>query len=235
MSECFEDLLQLIKTLRGPKGCPWDKKQDIQSIKKYILEEAYELLDAIISADHDAILEEAGDLLFQILFLIELEHEAGFFTIEDVINATKEKMIRRHPHVFGDTKVSGISDVLQNWEKIKQDEKSHKNNNELLIPISMPGSERLLKAFKLAQKKGLDPKCLLKVQQSDELKEKISNLNLENLDTQQLQSLLYFFITYSYSNGLDIDKNLREFSEVILQKINSQNKSTNKPDYKSAK
>lgn len=223
MGDGFGQLIQLIRTLRGPKGCPWDKQQDIQSAKKYVMEETYELLDAVASCDHQAILEEAGDLLFQVLFLIELEEEAGHFTLEDVISKTKEKMIRRHPHVFGDTKVNGIFDVLHNWQKIKQDEKSNKVNNEPLIPISMPGSQRIIEAIKLAQKKGIEQQSLLQIEEFVEPREKLSVLGFESWDIEQLKSLIFYLILYSCFQGFDLDKNLKELSDIILRKINQQN------------
>ena len=101
-SKSIERLEALIETLRGENGCPWDKKQTPETMARYLVEEVYELVDAIISKDADAVCEEAGDVLFQLLFVINLFSESGTFGLMDVVEKNVEKMIRRHPHVFGD-------------------------------------------------------------------------------------------------------------------------------------
>lgn len=118
----LDRLLAVMARLRGPDGCPWDKEQDHQSLQPYMLEEAYEVVDAIASGDTDRLVEELGDVLLQVVFHSQLGREAGRFTMEDVIRRVTDKMIRRHPHVFGDVKVADTAAVLKNWEAIKEQE-----------------------------------------------------------------------------------------------------------------
>ena len=118
----FYKLVQVMKRLRGKKGCPWDHEQDHESLRPYLLEETYEVLEAIDKQDDEEMSEELGDLLLQIVFHAQIAAERGKFTIDDVARKIVEKLERRHPHVFGKTKVSGSDEVLQNWEEIKKDE-----------------------------------------------------------------------------------------------------------------
>lgn len=115
----FKRLLEIIQKLRSENGCLWDKKQKKEDIAKYLLEEIYELIDAIDSGSPEALKEEIGDLLFQILFLARISEEEAEFNISDVMKYETEKMIRRHLHVFGDTKVKDIKEIKTNWEDIK--------------------------------------------------------------------------------------------------------------------
>jgi len=153
----FETLRYVIATLRGPNGCPWDRKQTHESLKKYLLEEAYELLDAIDEQDDDHIVEELGDVLLQVMLHAQIGEDEGMFSINDVIYNITEKMIRRHPHVFADVNVENADEVVQNWESIKAKEKGT-NTASLLdgVAKSLPG---LLKAYqyqKKAAKVGFD-------------------------------------------------------------------------------
>lgn len=154
----FSKLRQVIRVLRGPGGCPWDQKQTHESLKRYLIEESYELLEAIDEEDDDHIVEELGDVLLQVLLHAQIGEDSGFFNMEDVIESVTAKMIRRHPHVFADTKVDDAEDVVMNWEEIKKQEKrenggSDKANPSLLdgIPAHLPS---LLKALKLQKKAG---------------------------------------------------------------------------------
>ncbi|MGM9927994.1 MAG: nucleoside triphosphate pyrophosphohydrolase [Bacillus sp. (in: firmicutes)] len=154
----FFHLRQIIATLRGPNGCPWDQKQTHESLKKYLLEEAYELIDAIDEDDTDGIIGELGDVLLQVLLHAQIGEDEGMFTIEDIIQELAEKMIRRHPHVFGDGKVANAEEVKENWDKIKQTEKGNQKEDSLLdgIEQSIP---QLLVAYeyqKRAAKVGFD-------------------------------------------------------------------------------
>lgn len=120
----FAKLVEIMKALRNPiKGCPWDLKQSPLSLKEYILEESYELLEAIEKNNPEEIKEELGDLLLQVIFISRIFQERGSFTIRDVIKGINEKLINRHPHVFGDIEVKDAQEVKDNWEKIKKKEK----------------------------------------------------------------------------------------------------------------
>ena len=154
----FANLRRIIAELRGPNGCPWDREQTHESLKKYLLEEAYELIDAINDDDTDAIISELGDVLLQVMLHAQIGEDEGMFSVDDVIEAISEKMIRRHPHVFGDTEVSDTEDVINNWAAIKRAEKGEQEPESLLdgVEKSLP---QLLIAYdyqKRAAKVGFD-------------------------------------------------------------------------------
>ncbi|WP_182201605.1 nucleoside triphosphate pyrophosphohydrolase [Paraliobacillus salinarum] len=154
----FFRLRDVIATLRGPAGCPWDKKQTNHSLRKYLLEEAYELIDAINDEDDDAIIEELGDVLLQVMLHSQIGEDLGYFTIDDVIAGITDKMIRRHPHVFGDVNVTSEADVILNWNDIKAKEKNT-NQFELLLDRVPKSASPLIKAEALqkeAAKVGFD-------------------------------------------------------------------------------
>lgn len=119
----FEDLVALMDRLREPDGCPWDREQTYASLRGYLLEECYEVVDALDRDDRAALREELGDLLFQVVFLSRLAKEEGAFVAADVVQGIAEKMTRRHPHVFGDARADTSAEVLRRWEEIKRDEK----------------------------------------------------------------------------------------------------------------
>jgi uncharacterized protein YabN with tetrapyrrole methylase and pyrophosphatase domain len=149
----IQDLLRVMAKLRSPKGCPWDREQDHQSLRWHAVEEVYELLDAIESRDDHELEEELGDLLLQVVFHCQLARERGAFDFEKVARHITDKLIRRHPHVFGTTKVKNVDEVWANWEKIKRAEKhgtKHARTSALDgIPKHLPA---LLRAEKLVKK-----------------------------------------------------------------------------------
>jgi len=119
----FYNLVKLMEILRSSDGCPWDRKQDIQSLKKYFLEEAKEAFDAVESENWDGMMEEAGDVIFGMIFLAQIGSEMGKFSIDDSLRYCLEKMVRRHPHVFSDVEADTPEKVTENWKKIKAQEK----------------------------------------------------------------------------------------------------------------
>jgi MazG family protein len=135
--EWFAKLVALQARLRGPNGCPWDREQTHQSLRKFLIEETYEVLDAMESSDPHEFASELGDLLLQITFHAILAEETGAFTISDVIESIHSKMVRRHPHVFGDTKAKDSAAVLKNWEQIKAAERAQTNGKEGKAPESI--------------------------------------------------------------------------------------------------
>lgn len=147
----MNDLIGVMKVLRSPDGCPWDREQTHQSLKRYLLEEAYEVLEAIDDEDLWGLEEELGDLLLQVVFHAEIASENGYFDFNDVITGIYEKMVRRHPHVFNDIHVNDSDEVLVNWEAIKNEEKEEKTVSESIhnIAKSFPP---LLKAEKIQKK-----------------------------------------------------------------------------------
>ncbi|WP_202081454.1 MazG family protein [Caldalkalibacillus salinus] len=126
----YEKSRDIFRTLRGPDGCPWDKKQTHQSLKKYMLEEAQEVVEAIEEDDVDHLIEELGDVLLQVFLHAQIGEDEGLFTMEDVIQSLNDKMIRRHPHVFGDSSVDQVQDVIDQWENIKVQEKQKNGSTE---------------------------------------------------------------------------------------------------------
>ena len=135
----FRELLAIIARLRGPDGCPWDRTQKKADIGRYLIEEAYEVLETLEGSSPENFREELGDLLFQILFLARMAEEAGEFNIADVLKEISAKMIRRHPHVFGDATVASVEEVRTNWERIKA-EVEHKGQNESPLCDGIPRS-----------------------------------------------------------------------------------------------
>jgi MazG family protein len=154
----INNLLKLIESLRGPNGCPWDRKQTPRSMLVYLLEEMYELADAIEAENPEEICEELGDVLFHIFFMARMFEETGQFSIHDVARVSTEKMIRRHPHVFGADRVESPDDVVQNWQKIKLSEKNNFANKSILdsVPAKLPALMRAFMMFDRTAKAGFD-------------------------------------------------------------------------------
>lgn len=156
----FSKLRQIIAELRGPNGCPWDQKQTHESLKRYLLEEAYELIDTIDEQDDDAMIGELGDVLLQVMLHAQIGEDEGMFTIDDVVESISAKMVRRHPHVFGDVQVRDADDVVANWQKIKEAEKGEKTEEytSLLADVekSLPNLMRAEAYQKRAAKVGFD-------------------------------------------------------------------------------
>lgn len=153
----FNDLLDLVKVLRGENGCPWDKEQTNKSIRNSIIDETYEFIEGLDSDNDELMCEELGDVLFQIIFHASIKSDEKIFNIDDIINGICKKMILRHPHVFGETKVENSTQVLSNWEKIKSAEKQRKTPYEQLDSVSkaLPSLMRCAKLQSKAIKYGL--------------------------------------------------------------------------------
>lgn len=134
----FRRLCEVVARLRAPDGCPWDRQQTMKTIKPYTLEETYELLEAIDADDNDAICEELGDVLLQVILDSQIAADEERFVLTDVVRNIADKMIRRHPHVFGDVKAPTVADVKQNWSSIKQQEKPARNSQLDGIPVELP-------------------------------------------------------------------------------------------------
>ena len=146
----FEDLVSLMTRLRGPDGCPWDRKQTLPDLKPYVIEEAYEVVDAIDRDDRASLAEEVGDMMLEAVFIAEVTREEGSFDIYDSVTAIHDKLVHRHPHVFGDVEAHDAEQVLVNWEKLKNEERKSENKSLMAgVPQSMPA---LLKASRLTEK-----------------------------------------------------------------------------------
>ena len=156
MSE-FDELVQIMKRLRDPGGCPWDREQNHESLKPYLVEEVYEVLDAIDRMDDGALKEELGDLMLQIVFHAQIASEAGAFGLADVAGTIADKLVRRHPHVFGETKVDGVAGVMVNWDRIKGREYGEERTSILSgVPSALPALMRAQKLQDKAAKVGFE-------------------------------------------------------------------------------
>lgn len=155
----LEDLRQIIKILRSPDGCPWDRKQNHHSIRNHFIEETYEAVEAIDSDDRELLCEELGDVLFQVLFHCQLEEESGSFSFDEIVNGVAKKMIERHPHVFGCVQVENVEEVLRNWDAIKEETKHRDSKTKVLQSVSpaLPALMRAAKVQKKAQQAGYPP------------------------------------------------------------------------------
>ncbi len=153
----IDRLLDIMSILRSKKGCPWDREQTLATLKQHLVEESYETLDAIDSGDRDKLAEELGDVLLQVVFQSQICTEEGSFTFDDVARHICEKLIRRHPHVFGNVRVSGSGEVLKNWEKIKRTEKAGAPRSAVAgIPRHMPALHKAQQVQRRAARVGFD-------------------------------------------------------------------------------
>ncbi len=183
----IDDLIDIMNVLRGPNGCPWDREQTRESLKPYLLEESYEVLEAIEKNDIDLIIEELGDLLLQVIFHAQIASEDGEFALRDITDGIVNKLIIRHPHVFGDVKVSNESGALKSWEKSKREQKGINNYTDMLsvIPKNLP---ELMRSYKVQQKaaiagfdwESIDGPLLKLEEEIEEFKEAI--ISGENVD-----------------------------------------------------
>ncbi len=146
----FDRLMEIMRRLRAPGGCPWDAEQTHESLKRYLLEESYEVLEAIDNKDSKHLKEELGDLLLQPVFHAAIAEESGEFTMDDILNSICDKLVHRHPHVFGDQEIKDSAAQVENWEKIKKLEKGEERRSALSgVPPHLPA---LMKAQKITEK-----------------------------------------------------------------------------------
>ena len=155
--EKFEELMRIMAALRAPDGCPWDREQTHASLTPTFVEEVYEFIDAVEENDSEMMKEELGDLCLHIVFQAQIAQEQGEFSMADALEEINKKLVRRHPHVFGDVKVEHAGEVLQNWEKIKKEEKGHSRPSALDgVPRHLPALSKAHKVQKKARKVGFD-------------------------------------------------------------------------------
>lgn len=224
--EKITQLTELIKKLRAPDGCPWDQQQKKEDIGKYILEESYEVIDSIDKSDPLALKEELGDLLFQILFLTEISAESDYFSLDDVMDGILEKMIRRHPHVFGDIKVNSVQEVKDNWQQIKNQERGNKNKKESLfasIPRSLPALKRAQKITSIASVYGFDWENTQGIQ--DKLTEELQEFKdavkkgMHDKIEEELGDILFTIVNLSRFLSVDAETALSRTTEKFLRRF----------------
>jgi len=222
----LNQLIFLIKKLRAPDGCPWDRKQKREDIGKYILEEAYEVIESLETKDRSNLPEELGDLLFQIMFLAEIGEESGEFALTDVMKGIRKKMIRRHPHIFGDIKVNSAEEVKDNWQQIKKKERSQKKNGESLfsgIPRSLPALQRAQKITATAAVYGFDwPKTtdvFKKIEEELNEFHGAMESNDQNKIEEELGDLIFTLVNLSRFVKVDAETALSKTTNKFLQRF----------------
>jgi XTP/dITP diphosphohydrolase/ATP diphosphatase len=220
----------IMAKLRAPGGCPWDREQTFDTIKRHTLEETYEVFDAIERRDWPALKDELGDLLLQVLFYAEMASEAGYFTLEDVADNLSEKLIRRHPHVFGDVEAKDARTVLRNWEQIKIEEKRARGEVERPhsmmadVPRSMPA---ILEASKLGSKaakvgfdwpsvEGLFDKL---AEETEELREELAGGARSERVEEELGDLLFTVVNLARHLRVDPEFALRGTNAKFRQRF----------------
>lgn len=207
--DAFEKLLQVIIKLRSPEGCPWDKEQTLKSLIPNLFEETFECIDAIDKGDLDNTMEEIGDLYLLVVMLSYILQQSSKFTIEDVLKTITEKLIRRHPHVFSDTKVESVEEVLDLWQDIKTNVEGRSKKDSILdsIPLSYPPLERAFKIQNKVSKVGFDWKSSTDV--LSKIKEEISELEneliSENRELAEIEMGDFLFSVINLSRFLKID------------------------------
>jgi MazG family protein len=192
----FDELLDIAKALNAPNGCPWDREQNFFTLQPFVLEEAHEVIEAVDHGDNKKIVDELGDLFYTIIFYCKVAEREERFTIKDLLMTIKEKLIRRHPHVFGGQKMEDKEEVIRRWEKIKQEEAAHVQRKSALdgIPERMPS---LTKAQKIV-KKALRAKYPFQAQE-------------EKLSEEELGEEILHLVTRAEQQGIDVDGALRRF------------------------
>lgn len=215
-NDVFYELVNVMNKLRDKDGCPWDREQTRDSIKPYLIEEAYELLEAIDEKNPDKIKEELGDLLFQIIFHAKLAEEQNEFDIFDVCRHIKEKMIRRHPHVFGDIEVSCSKEVLEQWEDIKRKEPKNSGRKSALdgIPEKLPSLLRAHRFQEKAARVGFDWEKLEDVfgkveEELTELKQTFSKKNKVEME-HELGDVLFSLVNIARFIKVNPEESMRK-------------------------
>ncbi len=216
----FEKLLNIMDQLR--EGCPWDKEQTFESLRHLSIEEVYELSDAILNKDLDSIKGELGDLMLHLVFYAKLGSEVNSFDIKDVLDSISEKLIHRHPHIFGDQKVSGAQDVLNNWEKLKLKE----GRNSVLegVPKSLPP---LVKAYRIQEKaKGVGFEWETRedvwekvIEELNELKFEVENNASKEKMEDELGDLIFALTNYARYIGINPEDALEKTNKKFIRRF----------------
>jgi tetrapyrrole methylase family protein/MazG family protein len=220
----FEQFHEIVAHLRAPNGCPWDREQTHLTLRKHLIEESYEALDALDSGDAEKMCEEFGDLLLQIVLNAQIAFELKEFTMTEVIRGIHDKIVRRHPHVFGDVEVSGVENVLQNWEKIKADERQSIGQTEkgLLdgVPAALPGLVQAQEIQTRAARVGFDWPEIEGV--LEKIKEEIDEIRSANSVDEfafEIGDLLFALVNLARWKGIDAESALRETNRKFKKRF----------------
>jgi tetrapyrrole methylase family protein/MazG family protein/ATP diphosphatase len=220
--QTYPSLVAIMQRLLAPDGCPWDREQSYESLRKYVLEEACEVIDAIDSGSPDALKDELGDLLLQVVFLGELARRDEAFGPDDVVRAIVEKLVRRHPHVFGEVEVSGSAEVLSNWDKIKLQE--YGDRGVLAgLPRSFPALARAQRISEKVSKVGFDwPDAggsRDKVtEELDELDEAVAGGSHERIESE-LGDVLFALVNFARHQGVNAEQALRKTADRFSRRF----------------
>ena len=221
----FDQLVEIMAMLRSPAGCPWDRAQDSTSLKPYLLEEAYEVLEAIEEGTPEKLKDELGDLLFQVIFHAQLARERGDFGINDVLAGTIAKMTRRHPHVFGSAAASTAKEALQNWEEIKREEKAAEQNTSVLdgVPRQLPSLLRAQRLQDKAARVGFDWPDIEQVWRklSEELQELRAAMDTHNRAevAGELGDVLFVLVNLARWLEINPDEALHDTSQKFIKRF----------------
>lgn len=212
-----QDLARIVSVLRGPGGCPWDGEQTHASIRRDMLEEAYEVVEAIDQNDPEHLKEELGDVLLQVVFHTSLEQEQNGLTLDEVADGVCKKLIYRHPHVFGEVTVSGTGEVLSNWEKLKRAEKGQVTNTDALEAVarSLPALWRAEKVQKKAEKAG----CAMP--DAAQCIERLTK-DVEQLQADGIGRLLFDVVALCRARGVDPEVALGEATDDFIARFAQQ-------------
>ena len=225
--EEFQKLVDIMARLRAPNGCPWDREQTLESLRGFVLEETYEVLDAIDRGDHDALLGEIGDMLFEGVFLAQVETDDQRFTVSDSLRHITEKLIRRHPHVFGDQQgVTTPGAVLEQWEQIKANEQQTKGEKKALlagVPKSMPSLARANEIGTRVAAVGFDwaktEDVIAKIEEEvAELRDARANETHERAE-EEMGDLLFSIAQLARQLNIDAESALRKANEKFTKRF----------------
>jgi len=221
----LKGLVELMAKLRGPGGCPWDHKQTAESLKPFLIEECYEVVDALDEGSPDKVKEELGDLLFQIIFHSRIAEENNQFTIRDVISSTIEKMTRRHPHVFGEARLTTDKEVLANWEEIKKKEKGYEERKSVLegVPRHLPSLLRAHSLQERAARVGFDwsriDEALPKLDEEiAEFKESLKDKDPAGIE-EELGDIFFMLVNISRFLGVNPEDALRKTISKFIHRF----------------
>ncbi len=222
----FGRLVDIMRRLRGPDGCPWDREQDLRSLRRYVLEEAYEVVQVIDDNDMEALPAELGDLLLQVVFISQMASEEGIFDVRQVADAISDKLVRRHPHVFGDGEAENAEEVLQRWEEIKRDERG---GGSVLddIPMSFPALARAEKLGRRAAHMGFDwpdvegvvRKVREELEEVEEAMASEEGVRRSPVVEQEIGDLLFAVANLARHLGLSPEAALRRSSEKFERRF----------------
>lgn len=216
----FETLEKIIAKLRAPDGCPWDRAQTHASLKPYLIEEAYEVLQALDEEDNDKLREELGDLLLQIMLHAQMAAEAKEFNIHDVIKGISTKLIRRHPHVFGESKAANAGEVELKWEEIKQNERKKDDSLLSSVPKNMPALSYSHSIQRRAAGIGFDWKNFEGI--LDKLTEEVRELQKANTLQEKVHEfgdVLFILVNAARWQGVDLEEALRLANERFCRRF----------------